>query len=138
MKDRVIIDAGPLVSFLSRRDHCHAWAKQQFAEIHPPMMTCEAVITEASYLLRDVDKGIDSLVQLVREQVVAIRFSLADDLPAVSRLLQKYASVPMSLADACLVRMAEQHTTAPILTLDSHFRIYRKLGRAVIPTIMPK
>ncbi|HJQ81005.1 MAG TPA: hypothetical protein VJ828_13680, partial [Lacipirellulaceae bacterium] len=68
----------------------------------------------------------------------AIRFSLSDELPAVARLLKKYASVPMSLADACLVRMAEQHITSPILTLDTHFRIYRKSGRTVIPTLMPR
>jgi predicted nucleic acid-binding protein len=137
MKGPVIIDTGPLVAFLTRREHHHAWAQEQFARIRPPMFTCEPVITEACYLVRDVDHGIDSLISLIHKGVVAIRFNLAEELPAVTSLLKKYSSIPMSLADACLVRMAEQHTNSPILTLDSHFRIYRKSGRAVIPTLMP-
>ncbi len=137
MKGPVIIDAGPLVAFLTRREHHHAWAQDQFARIRPPMLTCEPVITEAYYLVRDLDHGIDSLIELIHKGVVAIRFNLAEELPAVTRLLKKYSSLPMSLADACLVRMAEQHTTSPIFTFDSHFRIYRKTGRAVIPTFMP-
>jgi predicted nucleic acid-binding protein len=138
MKGPVIIDTGPLVAVLSRRDRHHSWSKDQFAQIDPPMITCEPVVAEACYLVRDVHTGIDSLMRLINEGVVAIRFNLADELPAVTRLLKRYASVPMSLADACLVRMAEQHTASPILTLDTHFRIYRKSGRTVIPTLMPK
>jgi len=137
MKDRVIIDTGPLVAFLTQRERHHAWAREQFAQIRPPMVTCEPVLTEACHLVRNLNDGIASLIELTDKGVVEIRFQLADELPAVGRLLKKYCSVPMSLADACLVRMAEQHTTSPVLTLDSQFRIYRKSGRTVIPTIMP-
>ena len=133
MKGPIIVDTGPLVAFLNGRERHHAWAKEQFARIAPPTITCEPVITEACYLLRDLDNGIDSLIELING-VVAIRFDLTDELPAVSRLLKRYASVPMSLADACLVRMAEQFSTSPILTLDGDFRVYRKSGRTVIPT----
>ena len=56
---------------------------------------------------------------------------------AVARLLTKYADVPMSLADACLVRMAEQHTHSIVWTLDSDFQRYRKHGRQIIPTLLP-
>jgi hypothetical protein len=76
-------------------------------------------------------------MQLLERGVVAVRFNLADELAAVTRLLKKYASAPMSLADACLVRMAEQFSDSPVLTLDTGFRIYRKSGRTVIPTLMP-
>jgi len=133
----VIIDTGPLVAALSRRERHHAWARAQFSHIEPPFVTCESVISEACFLVQSVDHGVDSLMQLVQRGVVAISFHLADERPAVSRLLKRYASVPMSLADACLVRMAEQLSESPVLTLDSDFRIYRKSGRAVIPTIMP-
>ena len=138
MKGPVIVDTGPLVAFLTRRERYNSWARQQFALIEPPLITCEAVITETCFLVQNIDKGLDNLMQLLQRGVVEISFHLADELPAVSRLLKRYASAPMSLADACLVRMAEQHTTSPVLTLDSHFRIYRKSGRTVIPTIMPK
>jgi predicted nucleic acid-binding protein len=76
-------------------------------------------------------------MELIRKGVIALRFNLADELPSVARLLKRYASVPMSSADACLVRMAELHSTSPILTLDTRFRVYRKSGRTVIPTLMP-
>jgi predicted nucleic acid-binding protein len=138
MKQAVIVDTGPLVALINQRERYHAWAHEQFSSIVPPVFTCEPVVTEAAYLLRDFRKGIDSLMQLLERGHLAMSFHLADELPAVARLLKKYASVPISLADACLVRMAEQHTTSPILTLDSHFHIYRKSGRTVIPTRMPQ
>lgn len=137
MKGPIIVDTGPLVSFLNRRERHHAWSREQFSLIEPPVITCEAVITEACFLLRDLDKGIESLMQLFDRGFVVISFALADELPAVARLIKRYASVPMSLADACLVRMAEKHTGSSVLTLDADFRIYRKSGRTVIPTKMP-
>jgi uncharacterized protein len=137
MKGPVIIDTGPLVAFITRRERHHAWARENFAQIGPPMFTCEPVITEACYLVRDLDDGIESLMKLINKGVVAIRFNLADELPTVTRLLKKYSSVPISLADACLVRMAEQYSESPLLTLDSDFRILRKNGRQVIPLLTP-
>jgi predicted nucleic acid-binding protein len=64
-------------------------------------------------------------------------FSLDDDLESVLKLLQKYADVPMSLADACLVRMAETFPDPVILTTDSDFRIYRRHSRQMVPCVMP-
>jgi predicted nucleic acid-binding protein len=138
MKGPVIIDTGPFVAFLTRRARQYTWAREQFAVIAPPLLTCEAVISDACFLIQDVDQGTGPLLQLLERGVIVIDFNLAAELPAVSRLVKKYALVPMSLADACLVRMAELHTTSPVLTLDSDFRIYRKSGRTVIPTLMPK
>lgn len=138
MNEAVIVDAGPFVALINQRERHHAWAHEQFRLITPPAFTCEPVIAEAAYRLRDFHKGVDSLMQLFQRGHLTIPFRLADELPAVARLLKKYAFVPMSLADACLVHMAEQHSTSPVLTLDRHFRIYRKSGRTVIPTRMPK
>jgi predicted nucleic acid-binding protein len=136
-KGPVIIDTGPLVALLNRRERYHAWAQEQFALVEPPAITCEAVITETCFLVRDIDKGIDSLMQLLQRGVVTVSFNLTNELPTISRLLKRYSSVPMSLADACLVRMAELYTASTVLTLDSDFREYRKSGRTVIPTRIP-
>ena len=62
---------------------------------------------------------------------------LDNDVESVLKLLQKYADVPMSLADACLVRMTETFSDPVILTTDSDFRIYRRHSRQVIPCVMP-
>jgi predicted nucleic acid-binding protein len=138
MKNPVIVDAGPLVALLDRRERHHAWAHQQFKLIESPAITCESVITEAYYLVRESDRATEALMQLLLRGHLTFLFRLADELPAIERLLKRYASVPMSLADACLVRMSEQFAESPILTLDRDFRVYRKHGRTVIPTLMPE
>jgi predicted nucleic acid-binding protein len=64
-------------------------------------------------------------------------FDVADEMEAVLKLMRKYADVPISLADACLVRMTETSSAALLLTTDSDFRIYRRHGRNVVPCVSP-
>ncbi len=78
------------------------------------------------------------MIELLAMGIVVPAFDLAAELPAVGQLLRKYESVPMSLADACPVRMAELHRGAAVFTLDGDFRIYRKHRRQVIPLIYPE
>jgi uncharacterized protein len=137
MKRQVILDTGPLVAFLNSRDNYHDWAKAQWAKIQPPLLTCEAVVSEACFLLMEWDKGISSVFALLERKVLEIFFSLGDQIAPVSVLMKKYGNVPISLADACLVRMAELHDSSSIITLDSDFQIYRKYKRRVIPLLMP-
>jgi len=77
-------------------------------------------------------------MQLLSRSIVTTPFCLAVELASIARLLTRYRSIPISLADACLVRMAEQYADGTVFTLDHHFRIYRKNGRLVIPTLMPE
>jgi uncharacterized protein len=136
MARSVLVDAGFLVALLSRRDVHHQWAVQQATENSPPWCTCEAVLSEAFHLLGK--RGAPGLsAMLLRRAVVAV-FNLDNSLGAVLTLLQKYASVPMSLADACLVRMSETVADPVILTTDSDFRIYRRHSRQVVPCILPR
>ncbi len=138
MRARIIVDTGPVVAFLNRRDAFHEWSVAQLAEIEPPLLTCESVLTEASFLLRNFKGGPEAILRLVSSGAVAVPFRLDRELGPVKRLLERYASVPISLADACLVRLAEQVADSAVLTLDAQFRIYRKHGRQVIPTISPR
>jgi predicted nucleic acid-binding protein len=133
----VIIDTGPLVAFLNRRDTHHRWAVDRFQELPPPGETCEAVIAETAFLLRSRPGGSEALMALVTRRLVICSFRLEDAADRVADLMRRYANVPMSLADACLVRMSEERPSAKVLTLDADFRVYRKLGRQVIPTISP-
>jgi predicted nucleic acid-binding protein len=134
---QILVDTGPLVALLNRRDHYHAWAAAQWTHLQPPLLTCEPVLTEACFLLRSAPRGSRAVVELVQRGILKIDFRLDQNVEAVSRLLAKYASLPMSLADACLVRMAEARPQAAVMTLDSDFRLYRKPGRQVIPLISP-
>jgi uncharacterized protein len=137
MREFVLLDAGPLVAGLDRRDQYHVWAIDQITHIRRPLLTCEAVLSEACFLLSRVADGTRAVMELVSRGVLSVPFRFAEEADAVARLLIRYANVPMSFADACLVRMAEQHGRSTVLTLDRDFRVYRKNGRQVIPTIMP-
>lgn len=133
----VIVDTGPLVAFLNRRDDFHGWVCETLGTIEAPLVTCEAVISEACFLLRSTKGGADAILDLVARGIVQVPFRLAAELPSIRKLMARYANVPMSLADACLVRMTELDTRAAVLTLDSDFRVYRRNRRNVVPTIMP-
>jgi uncharacterized protein len=135
MKGGVIVDTGPLVALLNRTDTHHAWVVQQLQGIAPPMITCEAVLAEATYLTRSVLGARVALIEMVGEGFLSIGLSLAEQHGAILKLVRRYTDVPMSLADACLVRLAEMHPQSPVLTLDSDFKVYRKNGRQVIDMI---
>lgn len=133
----VLLDTGPLVAFLNRRDDFHQWAQERFDEVAPPLLTCEAVIAEACYLLRSLPGGSAAVLRMIEREQIVSRFRLEDEAASVRKLLEKYANLPMDLADACLVRMSEQYSHPRLLTLDGDFRLYRRHGRQTIPLIIP-
>ncbi len=137
MKRTVIIDTGPLVAFLNAKDMHHRWVVEQLKQVVPPLLTCEAVVAEACWLLRTTSDGSESIMELFKRNVLAIALQLQPEAEGVRRFMKKYCDLPMSLADACLVRMAEIHPSSTVLTLDSHFRIYRMSNRRTIPVLMP-
>ena len=135
MAGSVLVDAGFLVALLSRRDSHHLWAVTQAPGRAPPWHTCEAVLSEAFHLLGT--SGAPGLSALLRRRALITAFDLDHNVDSVLKLLQKYADVPMSLADACLVRMTETLPDPIILTTDSDFRIYRRHSRQMVPCLMP-
>jgi predicted nucleic acid-binding protein len=137
VKQCVLVDTGPLVAFLNRRDRFHDWTAAQWNQIAAPLLTCEAVVSESCFLLSGIKSGSDRVMQLIQREILMISFHLDEHIDPVKKLLMKYQSVPMSLADACLVRMSELHANSCVLTIDSDFSLYRKNGRQVIPSIMP-
>jgi uncharacterized protein len=134
----VLADAGPLIALLDERDRHHSWARDFFDSVPPPIFTCEPVLTECCYLLRRVSRGEQTLLRLVASQLLTIEFALLPELEAVRRLMERFSGIPMSLADACLVRMSEIRHDGVVVTIDSDFRVYRRNRRQIIPTIMPE
>jgi predicted nucleic acid-binding protein len=133
----VLVDTGPLVAYLDRSDRDHTWAKQTFMHISRPLLTCEAVIAESLFLLRRGGIDPDGLLNLISRGLVLPNFRLDAEIASIQQLMKSYRNVPMSLADACLVRMAEIYESSAIMTLDSDFTIYRKSRRKVIPLMRP-
>jgi predicted nucleic acid-binding protein len=132
-----ILDTGPLVGALDRDDQWHAWAAEQFAAIQTPALTCEAVISEACFLLRTVPGARDKIFALVERGLVRVVPVLPGESPAVRALLARYGE-RMDYADACLVRLAELHRDRPVVTTDANdFRIYRRFGKQTLELIVP-
>jgi predicted nucleic acid-binding protein len=135
MAKSVLVDAGFLVALLGRRDAHHTWAVTQVHRFPPPWNSCEAVLSEAFHLLGA--GGLMPLGELLRREKLMLDFELDKNLERVLGLMNKYVNLPMSFADACLVRMTEAHADPVLLTTDSDFRIYRRHGRQVVPCVLP-
>lgn len=134
----MIVDTGPLVAYLDRSDRDHQWAKECFMQMTRPLLTCEAVIAETLFLLRRGGIDPDGLLNLISRGIIVPDFSLTGEILAIQQLMKTYRNIPMSLADACLVRMAEIHDPSKVMTLDSDFVVYRKSRRRVIPLLRPE
>ena len=137
MNHQVIVDTGPLVALLNRSDHAHAWVMQTLPTIARPLITCEAVLAEASFITRNLPGARAALIEMVGEGFLSIGMQLADHHSAILAMIKRYTNVPMSLADACLVRLAELHPQSHVMTLDSDFSVYRKNGRQMIAVLRP-
>jgi predicted nucleic acid-binding protein len=136
VKARVLVDTGPLVAYFCARDAHHSWAVRQFAGFAPPSLTCEPVVTETCFLLERAGVPASRLLEKVRQGAFRIGLHLDVEITAVDELMARYRDLPMSLADACLVRLAEV-SGGPICTLDSDFLIYRKHGPRHLDLIAP-
>lgn len=135
MATSALVDAGFLVALLSRRDANHPWAVAQAARFPPPWMTCEAVLSETFHLLGG--PGTRNVALLLSRGALVSGYRFAEDIDAVLKLLRKYSDLPMSFADACLVRMTEILNDPVLLTTDVDFRIYRRHGRQTIHCVLP-
>jgi predicted nucleic acid-binding protein len=122
----ILLDTGPLVALLSRNDANHDRARRFFASCAPPFRCCEAVVAEACFLMRKVHAaGPAAVVGLGARGVYKIAISAGEHWAHIEMVLSKYSDRPISLADACLIRCAEIHQEARILTFDDDFSVYR-------------
>ncbi len=137
MGKTILIDSGAIVAGLHRRDQHHAWARAHLEAFVDPCLTCEAVLSESFFLLQRAREGREALCTLLERKIIAVGFSIQNELAQTLRLLRRYADTPMSFADACLVRMVELIDEATVFTTDSDFEMYRKQGRQVISLIKP-
>jgi len=133
----VVVDTGPIVAMLDADEANHDWVMSQMQRLRAPLVTCEAVLTEAAFLMSRA--GVDSSIvpQLVTRGFVTIAKLFDDDAAQIVRLMARYRNVPMSLTDACLVKLVERTPNATLFTLDSDFSIYRQKGRRLIPLLSP-
>jgi predicted nucleic acid-binding protein len=132
-----IVDTGPLVALFDRAERHHDWVAERFKELDAPLLVCEPVLAEAMDLLARYPKAPDAVLELIGNGALSVAFRIDEHVDPLRKLLEKYRDTPMSLADACIVRMSEIHDRHAVLTLDSDFLVYRKHGRTSLPLIHP-
>lgn len=137
MAASVVVDSGPIVALLDADEAHHSWVIAQLERLRPPLLTCEAVLSEASFVIGRVRSDRSLVPDLVVRGLITVGHLFDEDARAIRDLMRRYRDVPMSLADACLVRLVERTPHATLFTLDSDFRVYRQKGRRLIPTIAP-
>ena len=131
-----ICDTGPLVAYLNRHDPHHAWAVAVMRQVRSPLLTCEPVLTETIYFLREDDLDVEPVFLLLERGVLQVDFDLSTRWPRVRTLMTRYGR--MDLADAAVVVMTELHRRCEVLTLDrTDFSVYRRNDRQVIPFVAP-
>jgi uncharacterized protein len=135
MAANVLVDASFLVALLISRDTRHQWAATQSQRFRLPWKTCDAVLAETFYMIGS--EGGSSFAKLLHRRAVVIAFNSAENTDDILQLMAKYADVPMSFADACLVCMTETIPDPILLTTDKDFRVYRRNNRKAIPCVMP-
>ena len=131
-----IVDTGPLVALLDRAEQHHRWVAKRIEELDAPLLVCEPVLAEAMHLLARFSRAQDALFGLLENGALMIAFH-DEHISSLRKLHQKYRDRPMSLADACIVRMAEIYERHVVLTLDSDFSVYRKHGRVPLALTHP-
>ncbi|MFN0300371.1 MAG: type II toxin-antitoxin system VapC family toxin [Burkholderiales bacterium] len=132
-----LIDTGPLVALLVGDDHQHAWSLEQSKRAPATVLTCDAVISEALFLLKRDGHDTDDLFALVHAGFLRSEFDFHAEYRQLRELMQRYRSRPMTFADACLVRMAELKPDAVVWTLDRDFQVYRKQSRQSLSLVAP-
>jgi len=129
-----IADTGFLVAFANRADAHHEWAVAIAEQADTPLLTCEAVLAEAAFHLKDV--GV--VLAMIQEGLLALSFAAEDHLAQLAALAKRYADRQPDLADLCLVRMSELYPRHSVITVDrDDFRVYRRNKREVIPLVCP-
>jgi predicted nucleic acid-binding protein len=122
----VLVDAGPLVALIDADDAHHGACVETLRGIRDPLITVWPAFTEAMYLLGRSWPGQRALWSRLETDALTLAPLDGDDAPRMRELMEKYRDLPMDLADAALVRVAERESLTQIFTLDRrHFSIYR-------------
>jgi predicted nucleic acid-binding protein len=126
----ILVDAGPLVAMLSATDQHRSRCVQAFRGLREPLATVWPAVAEAMHLLEPRPHAQDALLERVESESLRLLALGREDLPRVRELMRKYRDLPMDLADAALVRVAERENIETIFTIDRRdFQVYRPLGR---------
>ena len=131
----LLLDTGPLLALVNRRDRNHTWIRGILACYKGRVVTCEAVISEAWFLAQSRLSPPSSLLALLERlplEIISAWSSRTLD------LVRRYADLPMDVADSCLVALAEGAPESIVVTTDKRdFSLYRMHGKEPVPVLFP-
>lgn len=121
----VLLDTGVIVALLDRSENAHQACANALLRLQSPIITCEAVIAESCYLLRNLSGAPEAVIDNVAAGIFQIPFQISKEAAGIKQILRKYRDRKIDLADACLILLASEFQTGDILTLDRDFAVYR-------------
>ena len=141
MTVNALIDTGAILALLDKRDRWHSVCIAAFPQLHLPLLTSEAVLTELFHLVGDSRPEMEAAWKFVRSGAVNLATIENSELPQVQDLMLRYCDRPMDFADGTLVYLAKREGLATIFTVDhADFETYRIEGRRrfrVLPARRP-
>ncbi len=126
MAKTVCLDTGPLVAWLSRKDYYHTWAKEKLFQLDSPAITCESVLSETFFLLKNHPMAIEAVQGMIIDGLIDVKPVFQEPENNVLSRMHKYSFIPGSFADLCLVYLYETHQDCHIMTLDRDFLHFRE------------
>jgi len=134
----ILVDTGPLVALVDADDEYHAECAAAFRTVRGQAMgTVWPVLTEAMHFLDDLPRAQENIWEMIVRGVVEVLPLGPDDVPRIRELMKQYADLPMDLADAALIHVAEREHIRQFFTIDrKDFAVYRLHGR-IRPSILP-
>lgn len=129
MAASILVDTGPMLAMIDRRDHWHDRCVAILPRLPLPLLTSEAVLAELFYLVRADRRATQAVWNFVHSAAITLGTIGDQDLPGLASLMKQYADVPMDFADATLVYLAQRERLNTVFTIDSDFLVYRIGGR---------
>jgi uncharacterized protein len=136
--ERILVDTGPIVALFSSDDEHHERCRDVLKTLHPPLLTCWPVLTEAAWLLRKRPRSLQQLFESFGDFFTLLTLG-ADDLPGIAALMERYESAGLQFADAALAHLAERESIRTVFTTDrrdfSIIRLKRNRTLRLIPGV---
>jgi predicted nucleic acid-binding protein len=137
--ERVLIDTGPLVALFSEGDEHHDRCRDALKALHPPLLTCWPVVTEAAWLLRKRPHALHQLLECFDGGLFALLSLDADDLSPIAAVMKRYGDAGLQFADATLAHLAERESIRTVFTTDrrdfSIVRLKRNRTLRLVPDV---
>ena len=137
-----LIDSGAIVAMLDKADPWHQLCREAFRQLHLPLLTSEAVLTEVFHFVGETQSKMETAWKFVRSGALVLGKIDHEELPQIHALMSRYWDRPMDFADATLVHLAKRESISAILTIDhADFTTYRIEGKRqfkVLPLDRPR